>query len=971
MIHLVRQIVRRASFATFSLAITVASGALVGCSVDVEDRPIAADAGDDAPVASDKGKLCGHATDCGTGFCEQGVCCETACDGVCRSCNVAGSAGTCRPVPDGEAPVVATQCRADGLESCGQDGKCNGMGACRRYADGTICQPGSCSGSVVLDAKVCEAGQCKAAGGMVMCAPFTCDPAGGKCFTSCTSAEQCDDRPCAEGKCLKKVLGAACTSADECDSGSCADGVCCNLACSGACVSCNQAGKMGECHPVAEGATDPHGICKKETQESCGASGLCNGQGGCARYAEGTVCRPSSCSAGSMIPESTCNGLGTCVLGAAINCFPYACTNGACKGTCASSADCVAPNACVMPGPMGSCGKKGLGQNCLSRSECKSNNCVDGVCCDQACTGPCSYCKLANAPGRCTPVPAGVTDPRRACVDRLPAACSTNGKCNGARACQTYPSGTTCRAGTCDTGSNRETDEGVCRNGQCTSPAPSTCAPYRCAGTRCATSCTSNAQCEGTNVCINGSCGKKRIGAVCARNSECSSNVCAQGVCCGTNCTASCFSCSLPGTVGTCTPVPVNGLDPSNTCRDQGGATCGNDGTCNGKGACKQYAPGTPCVAAKCTAGVFTSESTCDGTGKCNAGTTRPCAPFVCNTGGTACFSSCTSNSQCIPTRMCQDGQCGRKENGATCDANDECATNNCVDGICCDTTCTAVCKSCALAGKRGTCSDIPDDVADDDGGCPASAESSCGNDGKCDGSGACRKWGTSVQCREASCPPTGATLTLAANCDGRGSCPAGGMRSCGNYRCDTNDMCRMSCTSDADCNGKACDTSNGTCGKNLLGQQCSKNDECASGHCVDKTCCSQASCTTCQTCANQSGTCTDVPPGMTDPDSCSDSMDPCGTTGQCDGSGSCRFAGTSTECGRVCAAGGTAVVTRTCNGMGMCAGMGNQKSCQGFLCVQDACARTCEGIGCAPGLVCVNNSCEEPPPPPPPDGGM
>jgi hypothetical protein len=951
---------RRVSVVTLSL---VVCALCAGCTVDIEDAPIV-DGGHDGPGAS-RGKPCTDPSECGSGYCEQGVCCETECTGTCRACNIATHIGVCTNVPDGTAPEPASQCRDEGRGSCRRDGKCNGAGACRNYPDGTICEDGACDGVSVVGAKLCEGGTCKAGTTTVLCTPFSCNPATRNCFTSCTSPEQCDGRPCAGGSCGKKALGATCTNGAECDSGSCADGVCCNLACTGACVSCNQPGKMGECRPVPEGAPDPRELCKPDSVESCGLSGLCNGQGGCAKYASTTECRPSSCSGGSMIPASTCDGNGTCVLGVAISCFPFICADGACKATCSSSSDCVAPNACANPGPTGSCGKKGLGQRCTARGECKSNNCVDGVCCDQACTGPCSWCALPNALGRCTPVPAGQDDPRDGCVDRTRASCSTNGRCNGARGCQNYPSGTVCRTGTCDTSTNRVTDEGVCRNGTCTSPAPTTCAPYRCNGARCGSSCSTNAQCSGTNVCVDGSCGKRPVGAVCSRSSECASNQCAQGVCCATACTASCFSCSLPGNIGTCTPVPAGGADPTNTCRDQGAASCGSDGTCNGTGGCKRYAPGTVCVAARCSAGTYTSESTCDGQGRCEAGSMRPCSPFVCNSGGTACFNSCTDNNQCIPTRMCQDGQCGRKEDGAACAEDDECASTHCVDGFCCNTTCTGVCRSCALTGKRGTCSDIPDDVVDDDGGCPASEEASCGNDGKCNGAGACRKWGTSVQCRAASCPPTQATLTRAANCDGRGSCPPGDTQSCGNYRCDTNDMCRTSCSSNADCNGKACDLATGTCGKNLLGDQCSSNDDCDSNHCVDKTCCSTASCSTCQSCANSAGTCAYVPDGMTDPDSCSDSMNPCGTTGRCDGSGQCRFAGSGTECGQTCSADNTAVVARTCNGGGQCTGMGTAKSCQGFLCVQDMCATSCDGIGCAPGKVCVNNSCEDPAPTP------
>ena len=79
--------------------------------------------------------------------------------------------------------------------------------------------------------------------------------------------------------------------------------------------------------------------------------------------------------------------------------------------------------------------------------------------------------------------------------------------------------------------------------------------------------------------------------------SDCAHNFCAQGVCCATACTGTCASCALAGTMGTCTSVPA-GQDPLNQCTDQGVATCGTDGSCNGSGACRKYASGTTCVAA-------------------------------------------------------------------------------------------------------------------------------------------------------------------------------------------------------------------------------------------------------------------------------------------------------------------------------------------------------------------------------------
>ncbi len=87
---------------------------------------------------------------------------------------------------------------------------------------------------------------------------------------------------------------------------------------------------------------------------------------------------------------------------------------------------------------------------------------------------------------------------------------------------------------------------------------------------------------------------------------------------------------------------------------------------------------------------------------------------------------------------------------------------------------------------------------------CTADTTTSCGNDGFCDGAGACRKWAVGTTCGVAAC--ASATLLPVPTCNGTGACVAGTPSSCGVYQCSaTGASCKTSCTVDADCNNGFC----------------------------------------------------------------------------------------------------------------------------------------------------------------------
>src|SRR5205809_364930 len=84
--------------------------------------------------------------------------------------------------------------------------------------------------------------------------------------------------------------------------------------------------------------------------------------------------------------------------------------------------------------------------------------------------------------------------------------------------------------------------------------------------------------------------------------------------------------------------------------------------------------------------------------------------------------------------------------NGQKCTSRVQCESGNCIDGVCCDTTCVGTCKACDIAGSIGTCTEVPDNE-DPDNECNPDPLTTCKRDGMCDGHGACRKYPAGTEC--------------------------------------------------------------------------------------------------------------------------------------------------------------------------------------------------------------------------------
>src|SRR6185295_3832885 len=103
------------------------------------------------------GAACAGGGECSSGSCVDGVCCESACGGACQACvasKTTQSDGLCRPVSNNTDPD--NECAQQAQSSCGTDGVCDGAGACRKWASGTVCVAAGCTGTTYTPARTCN-----------------------------------------------------------------------------------------------------------------------------------------------------------------------------------------------------------------------------------------------------------------------------------------------------------------------------------------------------------------------------------------------------------------------------------------------------------------------------------------------------------------------------------------------------------------------------------------------------------------------------------------------------------------------------------------------------------------------------------------------------------------------------------------------------------------------------------------------
>lgn len=696
-----------------------------------------------------RGSQCSTSGSCDTGFCVDGVCCEVSSCSQCYSCDVYDVAngyypGTCSPVRGAE-DTSGTTCSGDNICSSAASPVCKkkpgqGCGA------GSECASGNCVDSTCCTS-TCTA-QCK-----------SCANAAGTCTTNiangstdANSAPACSgNNVCDGGGVCKAKQGQGCGVAADCATGYCVDGRCCADDCSAACKSCGNA--AGTCTTnVASETADANATPACTGNNACDGAGNCGKKRGqdCAGAGE---CASGFCSSGKCC-DKACSGAcdtcatGTCAFAGAGNpgspsCSPFLCAanNAACPTSCTNSSQCGADFYCdgslCQP-------DKAKGEECDAKEECSGNvNCVDGVCCDGACAGPCVACtalkKGSGLDGACGSISNGA-DPRAPGCSTGSTSCDADGKCNGLGACRSQaPQTTSCGNGTICEGQavkgQRCNGAGDCINTDDSFP----CSPAACSNGACTTSCTDDNGCDpDTGFCnLQGICElRKTQGAECGADSECGTGHCADGICCDTACSGACQRC-------------------------EAGGSCA---------VLKSGSEGEP-----------------------------SCAPFICDGKRLECPDSCTSDDVCAGTFFCKisDNTCQPRENGTACVDGDQCPDKNCVDGVCCETACDGQCETCNAQGK---CVAAEGEPVGERPACAGHADCK----GSCDGENRTECTGSKplgAACGEVSCA---ANIGRVGACDAAAACKVAEM-ACHPFVCGDG-ACKATCEVDGDCQeGYAC----------------------------------------------------------------------------------------------------------------------------------------------------------------------
>ncbi|WP_437820180.1 Kelch repeat-containing protein [Sorangium sp. So ce1078] len=408
---------------------------------------------------------------------------------------------------------------------------------------------------------------------------------------------------------------------------------------------------------------------------------------------------------------------------------------------------------------------RALGDACREDTDCLSGYCAEDVCCDERCDGQCISCRAerkasGDDTGLCGPVAAKTELLVNSveCVSGI----EVHKECNGA-------------------------GEVVANPDKTRSCAPGVCGPDG----RCISRCTTSADCAADAWCdlsADGGGGAGGAGGAGAGGAGGAASGGGAGV--GGAGGSGAGGAASGGGAGAGGAGGAAGTGGAGAGGAGGAAGTGGEGAGGSGGAAGTGGAGSGGGAGAGGAGGSVSAAGAGGAGGAGAGGGSPASAGLCR--------------RKLPV-------------SASCIDDEQCASDHCVDGVCCDSPCGAPCQACDIASSLGRCTPVgtderreaPHPNAGADG---APRREGCGGQEACSGycggnaDGSCKFPQSDEALRESECTCAGGDCAIGAGtqvrfaCDGRGDYTTESSP-CGGFRCaESGTACRTTCTSDADC---------------------------------------------------------------------------------------------------------------------------------------------------------------------------
>jgi hypothetical protein len=170
------------------------------------------------PTLAAAGAVCSVNSDCATGSCVDGVCCSSAACGVCQSCAMPGSLGTCSPL---------AALAEDPKNSCTNMFACDGKGRCAEFNGNACKSTADCISGFCVDGVCCESScdQTCYSCNTILSLKGTCQPltAGtdDSAAVPCSGTKSCAPGPTADQPLCLLNDGQPCAAPSDCISGQC------------------------------------------------------------------------------------------------------------------------------------------------------------------------------------------------------------------------------------------------------------------------------------------------------------------------------------------------------------------------------------------------------------------------------------------------------------------------------------------------------------------------------------------------------------------------------------------------------------------------------------------------------------------------------------------------------------------------------------------------------------------------------